>query len=412
MAEAGLTKRKPAILLAAAIGGFFLILPIIYALSPALHKSTARLPVALDEPWNVGQMSPGHRALSMKCVVCHQQPFNAVRDQACVACHKNVPNHIADKNLHARVFKEVRCAECHLDHRGKAGLVRHDTTQCVACHGNIKARRKESKLSNIHDFASDHPAFQLVIRKGSEEHDIRRVRQTDKANLVEKSGLKFSHQVHFEKALIEISPDNAREIQCNDCHKVDDAGERHEPMIMTVTCQQSKCHALNFTPPVEGRQVPHASTKTVMTSLHEYYASRAISKVYVDGVTVDDLRRARNWAYAQANINAQALFQKEAEGTCLECHEITANPENKEVPWEVTPVHVTDHWLPKSRFPHAKHQTSNCVNCHDVEKSDKSSDVSIPTINKCRECHVGSKQAKTLISSSCDPCHNFHGVGG
>ena len=412
LAGTGLSKRKPALWLAALVTFVFLILPITYALSPNLHKVMERLPVAPDEPWNVGQMSPGHRALSTKCNTCHQQPFKAVPDKACQNCHQSVANHINDKVLHERVFKNVRCAECHLDHRGQIGLIRHDTAQCVACHGNIKARNAQTKIPNIHDFSLDHPAFHLMIRTGPGEHDTKRVLQTDKANLIEKSGLKYSHEVHFDKALIELPHSTqARDIQCDDCHKMDDAGVGFEPMIMTMTCQQSKCHALDFSPRVEGRQVPHAAEKTVMTTLREFYASRAISKTYVDGVTIDDLRRARNWAYTQADNNAKILFSQTGEGTCLECHEVSYDGKNKEVPWQVAPVHVADHWLPKSRFPHIKHQTTKCTECHDVMHSDKSSDVAIPAIDKCKVCHVGSKQVITRVSSTCDTCHIFHGFG-
>ena len=180
-------------------------------------------------------------------------------------------------------------------------------------------------------------------------------------------------------------------------------------MTMATTCQQSNCHALDFNPRVEGRQVPHAAEKTVMTTLREFYASRAISKTYAEDVNVDDLRLARNWAHAQADRNAKFLFSETKEGTCLECHEITYDGSNKEVPWQVAPVRVADHWLPKSRFPHVKHRTTKCTDCHNVMHSDKSSDVAIPRISKCRECHVGSKQAISRVSSTCDTCHIFHG---
>lgn len=409
LTAAGLSTRKFALWLTAALVLAFLILPITHRISPAVNKWEERLPVALEESWNAGQMSPGHRALSVKCETCHQRPFAAVADSACIGCHKTIAHHIPDNVLYTKVFRNQRCAECHLDHRGKTGLVRHDTTQCVACHGNIKAKNVSTKLSNIHDFSTDHPAFQLTVRTGPGESGLQRIRQTDKSRLIEHSGLKFSHKVHLEKALIELAEGGkTRDIQCDDCHRMDDAGARFKPMTMPLTCQQSRCHALDFEPKVEGRQVPHAAEQTVMTTLREFYASRAISKTYADGVTIDDLRRARDWASTQAIRNARLLFATAKEGTCLECHEISANASNKEVPWSVAPVDVTDHWLPRSRFPHIKHQTAKCTDCHKVTESDKSTDIVIPAISKCRECHVGSKQTKTQVSSTCDTCHGFH----
>lgn len=410
LAETGLSMRRIAIWLAGFIAVAFLILPISYALNPRLHKTLEGFPVTPDESWNAGNMSPGHRALTTKCHTCHQQPFKAVENNACESCHKNMPHHIANATLHEQIFKEVRCSECHLDHRGRKGLVRHDTQQCVVCHGRIKTRHLNSDLSNIHDFNTDHPAFRLTVRTGPGDKDIERIRQTDKTRLIEKSGLKYSHQVHFDKALIELPGGKTRDIQCADCHVPNEANSGFKTMSMPLTCQQSKCHSLEFTPPIEGRRVPHASERTVMTTLRELFASRAINIAYKHVVTVDDLKRARQWAEVEANKNASFLFTKEEEGTCLECHEIKHDPKNKDTPWAVAPVRVTEHWLPKSHFPHDRHSTIKCTDCHDVMKSDKSANIAIPTIVKCRECHVGSKQTKTGISSTCDTCHNFHDV--
>lgn len=410
LAGAGLSTRKFALWLGAILALAFLVLPITHGFYPNLNKWEKHLPLALEESWNAGQMSPGHRALTMKCETCHLRPFTPVADTSCISCHKTIAHHIQDDVLHAKVFRNIRCAECHLDHRGKSGLVRHDTMQCVACHGNIKARNSSTKLSDIHDFSTDHPAFQLTVRTGAGDSGIERIRQTDKSRLIEHSGLKFSHQVHLDKALIELGEaGHTRDIQCNDCHRMDDAGARFQPMTMPLTCQQSRCHALDFAPKVAGRQVPHAAEQTVMTALREFYASRAIGKTYADGATtIDGLRLARNWAAAQAARNAKLLFTTSGEGTCLECHEISHDAGNKEVPWTVAPVDVIDHWLPKSRFPHIKHQTAKCIDCHKVTDSDKSTDIVIPAISKCRECHVGSKQTKTQVSSNCDTCHGFH----
>lgn len=407
---AGLSKRKITFWFASLIAVVFLILPISYALSPKLHKALEHMPITPDEPWNAGNMSPGHRALTAKCNTCHQRPFTAVENAACENCHKKTPNHIADLSLHKKIFKDVRCSECHLDHRGRAGLVRHDSQQCVVCHGGIKAKHDISKLANIHDFSSDHPAFRLTIRTGPDEQDIDRIRQTDKAHLVEISGLKYSHEVHFDKALIELPTGKTRDIQCDDCHKPDDAGRGYQPMTMAKTCQQSKCHALNFDPPVAGRHVPHASVMTVMTTLREYFASKTLNSIPAGDTVIENVRGLRRRAETEAISNAMILFTKEEEGTCLECHEVSRDENNKEVPWAIAPVRVIGNWLPKAKFPHDKHQTSKCTDCHDVMHSDKSRDVAIPSIKKCRECHVGSKQVKTQVSSTCDKCHNFHGV--
>ena len=405
----GLSMRKPALWLAAIIALIFIVLPMTYSLNPWLQNVAQKVHLPLNEPLNAGHLSPGHLALSIKCNTCHLKPFTAVTDEACESCHKSVNHHIANPALHEKVFKNVRCTSCHMDHRGQKGLIRKDSEQCVACHGKIKTIYGDSTLSNIHDFSTDHPAFKLSFKDGTNGLDTR-VAQSDKRQLVEHSGLKFSHEEHFDKALIQTSSGHSRDIDCADCHVPNDASTGFKPINMPLTCQQSNCHSLQLTPPIEGRVVPHASEKIVMTSLREMFASRAMNNVDREESSSNALEKVRLWAKAQTNRNAFALFTKEGEGTCLECHEITANPKDKETPWKVASVHITEHWLPKSRFPHDKHSTAKCTSCHDVMHSDKSSDIAMPTISKCRECHVGSKQAQTLVSSTCTTCHGFHDV--
>jgi len=410
LGETGLSKRKIALWLAGFIAIVFFVLPVTYTLNPWVRLSMKDLPVTPDEPWNAGTMSPGHRALTAKCSTCHREPFKAVENATCESCHKNTPRHIADAALHGKIFGKVRCSKCHLDHRGKKGLVRHDNRQCVVCHGEIKTRHPASRLTNIHDFNTDHPAFRLSVRTEPGEDGVQRIRQSASAGMTESSGLKFSHQVHFDKALIEHPGGKARDIQCYDCHKPDEAEQGYQPMTMEMTCQQSKCHALNFEPPIEGRLVPHASVQTVMTTLRELFARKALDRAISQDAASGNVRTLRDRAEAEAARNAEYLFTKAEEGTCLECHEISRDQRNSKTPWQVAPVDITDYWMPKARFPHGKHKTSKCTDCHDIMQSEKSSDMAIPTIAKCRECHAGSRQTKTQVSSTCDTCHNFHGA--
>ncbi|MCX7628286.1 MAG: FHA domain-containing protein [Methylophilaceae bacterium] len=412
LSETGLSKRKIAWGLAGLVAFAFLVLPIVYALSPSLQDALKdRLAFTPEEFWNAGNMSPGHRALTTQCNTCHQRPFHAVENQACESCHKHLPPHIPEPVLHAKVFNQVRCSECHLDHRGRSGLVRHDTQQCTTCHGDIKTRNPETQLSNIHDFSTDHPAFRLTLRTGPGPQDVKRVRQSEHTRLTEHSGLKFSHQTHLEKALIELTPGGkTRDIQCGDCHKPDDAGRGFAPMNMTMTCQQSRCHALEFDPPEPDRHVPHASVQTVLNTLREFYANKALNHTNNANMGAENARSIRARARAEAERNAIRLFTQAEEGTCLECHEITRDDNDRNIPWKVAPVHITDSWLPKARFPHNKHQTAQCTDCHDITHSNDSADVAIPDIRNCRQCHVGSKPAKTQVSSTCVTCHNFHGV--
>ncbi|MDO8294674.1 MAG: hypothetical protein Q7T29_17680 [Gallionella sp.] len=413
LAGAGLSKRKLTLWLAGAIALIFLILPMIPASSPTLPKWVTGLQASINKSWQLGEMSRGHHLISAKCDACHLKPFKAVPDKACENCHKTVARHIEDKTLHANAFKDMRCGECHHEHRGEIKEVTQDA-QCVACHAKIKKKNDKTKLANIRDFSKDHPAFSLTFKTGHKDSDVVRISQIDKAKLVEKSGLKFSHKVHLDKEGVS-SPEGDTVLECRDCHQLDAAGIRFRPISMEKNCQQSGCHALNFKPPVLKRQIPHSSEQKLMAALREYYATTAIGKVAAGekfqcgtgiGVGKNQIERALDCANHNAYVNAEILFKPNS--GCGECHEITPDADDKDVPWKVTPVTITSHWLRNSHFTHAKHSTAKCTECHDKTLSEKSSDVAIPAIEKCRECHVGNKRVKNRLNSGCDNCHSFH----
>jgi hypothetical protein len=286
--------------------------------------------------------------------------------------------------------------------------------QCVTCHAKINKKNDMTKLADVRDFGTDHPAFSLTFKTGHGDGNMARIPQKNKEKLVEKSGIKFSHKVHLDKKGVS-SPEGDTVLECRNCHQPDEAGVRFRPISMAKDCQQSGCHALRFKPPMSGRQVPHGTEREVMTTLREYHATMTIGKMAAGeklpcgdrvGVGKNQLERALDCANHNASVNAEFLFKPD--GCCGECHEITRAIDDKEVPWKVAPVSITGHWLRNAHFTHAKHSTAKCTECHDKALSEKSSDVAIPAIEKCRECHVGSKPSKNKISTRCDNCHSFH----
>lgn len=413
LASAGLKKRRPAVWLSVLVALFFLILPLIQSVATMQSKKEMALPVSFLELWSLGQMSHGHRSFAGQCRRCHIEPFSSVPDKTCESCHVSTANHIQDKNLHHNAFKNMRCVACHPDHRGEAPMAKLDA-QCVSCHGEIKSLNSKSTHANIHDFSLDHPAFKLTLKTGHQDKEVIRISQENKTSIVEKSGLKFSHQVHLDKSGVS-SPNGDVVMGCQDCHELDDAGMRFQAITMAKSCQQSGCHTLDFTPPVTDRVLPHGSEQKLMTTLNEYYAKASIDEM-LTGKTrqcgnapttgTNLLERALSCANNKVTVNTKFLFDTK-EG-CVECHDVSANTDDKNVPWKIKPVNMTRHWLSNADFPHSKHSTAKCTDCHDKSKSKKSADVSIPEIGKCRECHVGTKAVKGKVSSSCEKCHAFH----
>jgi hypothetical protein len=409
IAELRISKRKWAFALAALIVLLFLLLPLLPSISSGLDKKQATLPVTLTDAWNPGQLAAGHSAFAAQCSVCHSRAFGAVPDEACTACHKKVEKHLKDDAQHASLFQDSRCTDCHVDHQGEHGLMQHSSPRCVACHGDIKSTVAKSSVSNVHDFATDHPPFRLTLQNAKKGRPAIRVRQNQNQTVVEKNGLKFSHQVHLDKNGIS-TPGGDIVMKCADCHQLDESGNHFTPMTMAKSCQQAGCHSLDFMPPVEG-VVPHGSEREAMNRIREYFTKWVVdgNQPDCDRAVGNSLQKALSCADKLARENAAtSLFVSDA--GCGECHELSATGD-LDVPWKVAPLNLNRNWFSKSVFPHARHGTVDCTACHDKMNSKKSADISMPDIAKCRECHAGEHPVKGKISTTCSTCHRFHGGG-
>jgi predicted CXXCH cytochrome family protein len=425
--QSGLSRRTPAWTLALIIALLFFAVPVINALLLPLRPLTARLPIPPDASWNPGVLSAGHQEFGRNCGKCHEIPFVHVRDHACLECHRNTPGHVAAVAVQQRLFAGTRCASCHADHKGPLALVRRDPVLCVSCHGDLKRREADTTLADATDFAANHPAFKLTIWQGPGPRDAIRVPQTDKARLVQRSQLKFPHDVHLKPSL--RGPKGRKTLECASCHLPDASGRSFAAIEMKQACVE--CHTLEFEPAVTTRQVPHGSADDAMLTVQEFYANIALNNIPVDVVDLGDIRRglprlpggviseaqrqqALAWAKNKAEQVSEDLFAKRV---CIVCHEVaktmTAGEMGTRMAWTIAPVHVATAWFSKARFDHASHRTGNfkCAGCHDVVTSHSSADIAIPDIGKCRQCHTGSAPAGDKVVSTCVSCHAFHLAG-
>jgi hypothetical protein len=377
----------------------------------------------LDAFWNPGQISSAHQNFGSQCRLCHDRPFERVRDVSCLACHTTVGDHIADKGLQHDAFNGQRCATCHKDHQGPSGMKKVDAIGCVECHDNIKAYAAKSKLDDIGDFADKHPPFKLSMVQADGAPGslptVKRVAQTPA--LKNPNGLKFPHDVHLAKAGIK-SPtgDPAKQgrvvLECASCHVPNAAGYAFETVRMEKNCQG--CHRLAVSPQAPERQLTHGKPADVAVAVREMYASLALDRYPVQLTTVNSLLQrpadkpipaqllpASRWIQAQTQASLLQMFES-PKGVCLTCHQITPKPDVGD--WLVAPVVYTHQWLPKSRFSHLQHKNTACDSCHAAAQSKDASDLLIPDIDSCRTCHAGSKPSGNKVVSSCDNCHGFH----
>ena len=232
-------------------------------------------------------------------------------------------------------------------------------------------------------------------------------------------------------------------MKCADCHVPDAGAAGFAPIKMEAHC--ASCHRLDFDPAEPERAVPHGDPAEALRVIVGHYSARYLGG-YVDpkaaadkvalppGIDIAPAERAQllGPARERALRVATDLFERRA---CVDCHEVRREGTAAEPLWKVTPVKLPDIWMPQARFDHAEHGTSltPCSTCHTAETSKTASDVLMPRIETCRDCHGGERgeaapvvgvpvvgapvaaaqgtaaASTARIPSACIDCHGFHG---
>src|SRR3546814_11261372 len=84
----------------------------------------------------------------------------------------------------------------------------------------------------------------------------------------------------------------------------------------------------------------------------------------------------------------------------------------------VEAVHQTPRFLGKGWFDHDAHKETACADCHTTApRSKQASDLLVPGLSQCRDCHVGESGARlakveTATASPCALCPEYHSAGG
>jgi hypothetical protein len=106
------------------------------------------------------------------------------------------------------------------------------------------------------------------------------------------------------------------------------------------------------------------------------------------------------WIAARVSEAEQLLRVK----TCKECHDVALGDRG------IAPIakpNLTARWFMHGEFDHSAHQMLMCEGCHQqAMSSTKTSDVLLPGIEVCRECHVSGKQ--DAAGANCVECHIYH----
>lgn len=417
LSETWLGKRGPAwvlFLFTLAIG---LLIPMTMHFMPGLANATKDIPGLNRGVWETGELAAAHHYFGEDCLMCHGQAFTWVKDDKCLTCHAATPAHADPHKFPLYELSDARCAFCHRDHNGPDGLIETKQSLCSDCHRNLKERSKNATtLADVGDFLTQHPQFSVNLPAWDAQGKFAPVRTSlEKAPLKEQSGLVFPHDFHLQPGL--ASPSGKKTLVCANCHEAEAGGAMMKPVDFETMCQE--CHQLAFDASMPERQAPHADAPELLYRLNEFYARAAMDGSYADQTRLPQMIQRRRpgqsvnpqerveitgWANRMARQKTESIM----EGACRKCHTVTTNPgADFENTYVVAPVRVAGQWYAKSRFTHAKHVVMKCEDCHDAAKSKVSTDLLIPGIGNCTQCH-GGEGAHGLLQSTCISCHGFH----
>jgi hypothetical protein len=344
-------------------------------------------------PFNAGPVAHAHAMFGQKCAACHVSKGGfqqASTDEACLACHDGPIHH------ESQTFTPL-CMDCHVEHKGAVRLAAATDRACTQCHADLKSKDAPAKIAkNISGFDLSHPEFAALLPGQSDPGTI-----------------KFNHAVHLDAKKGIRGPHGMVQLKCDDCHRA--AGTRPasksymEPVNYEKHC--ASCHTMQFDRRFQ-ESVPHKDPKIVydfaQKKLTEYIAVHP-NEIH----TVDEPdkrlparpvppipRNAQEWI-AQHMDDAELLLWRKS---CKECHGLSyASGEHLPV---VAKAAVTTRWLQHGNFDHQAHQMVACASCHaKASTSKETSDVLIPSVQVCRDCHHSGENA---AESRCFECHSYH----
>jgi len=390
--------------------------------------------VAFDSTWSSGELSLAHHDLKDNCEACHATPFVSVQDKTCLTCHEELGEHAEPQRLRAGMAplpaseawqwavaetlgKEGpgSCTSCHIEHEGPVRQQAATEQFCADCHAGLDQRLTKVSFDNADDFGKQHPQFRPTFYTAYGK-DIEPSRVSLSGNPVEKSGLKFPHDIHMDEnggvARMAISlPDYDGPLECASCHELTADEVGFKPVEMEPACES--CHSLVFDEVGgEFRSLRHGKVVELREDLMRMSRAprRPVATQRLPG-------RERPGQFALGGTYAVNFGRPASslisinrallpDGVCGDCHIPTRTAGQP----DVTPVNLPDRYMMHGFFSHAAHEEEECTDCHEATQSKEATDLLLPDLESCRDCHEGASAVKTaeIVPSGCAMCHGYH----
>ena len=345
---------------------------------------------------------------------------SSAMDKSCLKCHQG-------KEFHQpHMPADFACHECHKEHGTSGFMPPADNAYCTACHGSADLMAKSRELgagANPHAIpaggegktqprARPEGGYTEVITAFHTDHpEFRQIKDKVK----DTNTLKFNHAAHMGKGNM------PRELNCADCHEQDSRGEYQLPITYGKHC--AECHTLQFDQKTPGLTLPHGDPYYVRAFLRSLNIQYEEFGRDVEGVTRrEDLieyirgkRAAIEGQYKTGEDLEQMVFfsdkgtkfadgQRAAFTGCAVCHDVKPAEAANATP-KIEKVGVPVRWMTLGKFNHSLHQKGlSCLDCHDVMNSELTSDLNLPSIKSCVDCH----SPQGGIDHRCTSCHSYH----
>jgi len=391
--------------------------------------------------WSSGPISNKHAMFANDCAVCHSMNFGGVKDEQCTQCHSMTEHLLPDFVSHAHfggqtaakphsewplLTSQHACVDCHSEHSGDRNLIMYHSGLCVSCHGDNSGALSDRDILKVASFDL-HPQFRpsFLTESGAATNGsnfgIERI-SLDERNIKDLGTLKLNHAVHLKEGI--LGADGPVTLSCADCHNISPDGKTMLPISYEAHC--ASCHALSYEEDIPGALLPHTDPDSVFSFLLGTYARLELQRDF----SPEELRsfgRVRpGHTPAEAVVPSHTagkilersrtaeweVFERTA---CVLCHDISERSESDSdytlrSNYEVLHPRIQDIWMPKAKFKHTAHITMSCVSCHhEVYESTKTSDLLLPGVETCQECHTSlSGKGQSQVVSDCIMCHSFH----
>jgi Cytochrome c7 and related cytochrome c len=387
-----------------------------------------------------GPLSPAHAVLTTNCELCHVRTADyqaSVPDKACLACHDG-PVHNAKQTF------TPACGSCHVEHVGKVRLAEVSDSTCTQCHSNLKTNDGPPTIdAHVSSFDNQHPEF-AALRPGHSDPGT----------------INLNHYRHLQSTI--RGPRGQVQMVCGDCHRptntegawpysvaVIQPASQQPVQVAATDLQQRKrrsiqagagaymasikyvnqcaaCHPLQFDSLIN-EPAPHDKPEVVHAFIVKKYtefialnrqALRMPVLAIKDGMppdlTLSVLRPTGPTVRILADSPADWVQQRTAEAerllwnkNCKICHISTDHP-GPGLPQSVKAI-ILSRWFPRAEFDHQAHVMLTCIACHaTIPNSQKTSDINLPGIALCRQCHKSAGASRQAAEGRCFECHSYH----